>query len=522
MKKSGFYLLLLLPLLSYAITAPVITTRFNANKVTLDFAPVNEAIAYKLYFAPNLTLCAPLENCIIDLKTETSFSYDLSLNEFYAIAVASIAADATEGLSNIEIISLNQNQLGGESTIIRNNFNAANPIPNLSTETLARHEIGKTFFNRIFDASTGLGPLYNQSSCQSCHINGGRGRPSNPDNDSGNTVIRITIPSTDESAPFFAEQLADKTTDPAIPAHAQISVNYVESTFRFDDGAEGRTEYSVQIPNYTITPYRFLSTSTRLSARMPPAIFGMGLLAAVDEAEILKNEDPDDTKTKDNISGRANYINNSAGQNQVARFGLKANALTLSDQISADLHQSMGITLSETNPTELNNLNLYIQTLAVPSRDTSLNPEMIKKGEIHFTLAGCAACHIPTLKTGIVNNFPALSNQIIHPYSDLLLHDMGTPLGDNRPDFLATGNEWRTPPLWGIGLAERIAGGVAFYLHDGRARNITEAIMWHGGEALNAKNYFKGTTSSDINGNPILNGLNDQSRAELIEFIKSL
>jgi CxxC motif-containing protein (DUF1111 family) len=154
----------------------------------------------------------------------------------------------------------------------------------------------------------------------------------------------------------------------------------------------------------------------------------------------------------------------------------------------------------------LNSVVLYVQTLAVPSRRNFDDPA-VKSGKTLFRQIGCASCHITELKTGIHPEIPELSNQTIHPYTDLLLHDMGEELADNRPDYKADGREWRTPPLWGIGLIE-IVNGHTFFLHDGRARNLEEAILWHNGEGKASKeNFVK---------------LSKENREALIKFLKSL
>ena len=154
----------------------------------------------------------------------------------------------------------------------------------------------------------------------------------------------------------------------------------------------------------------------------------------------------------------------------------------------------------------LENVTFYVQTLSVPARRNTDKTE-VRQGQLIFAQAGCGSCHIPTLKTGQFEGVASISNQIIHPYTDMLLHDMGDGLADNRPDFLADGNEWRTPPLWAIGLTE-VVHGHTFFLHDGRARNLMEAIMWHGGEAENAKSY--------------VNNLSETERDALVAFLNSL
>jgi CxxC motif-containing protein (DUF1111 family) len=210
----------------------------------------------------------------------------------------------------------------------------------------------------------------------------------------------------------------------------------------------------------------------------------------------------------------------------LGRFGLKANTATILTQVAAAYNNDMGITTSvfknETTHGQLQADNLiddpelpdsilqavkfYVQTLAVPAR-RNVTDEIVKKGKLLFNEIECNKCHQPVLFTSTNVSFPSISNQRITPYTDLLLHDMGTGLADNRPDFKASGNEWRTAPLWGLGLFEKV-NFPAFYLHDGRARTITEAILWHGGEAEFSKNKFK--------------NLSKEERNTLLKFLKSL
>jgi CxxC motif-containing protein (DUF1111 family) len=181
---------------------------------------------------------------------------------------------------------------------------------------------------------------------------------------------------------------------------------------------------------------------------------------------------------------------------------------TCKEQLSADtiIGFNKNVIASEITPLRLQATELYVRALAVPMRRNVDDPQ-VQRGEQLFAAAQCSACHVPEMKTGEFPDLPQLANQTIHPYTDLLLHDMGAELSDGRPDYLASGSEWRTPPLWGIGLSETVNGAGAF-LHDGRARNFTEAILWHGGEANNAREAFS--------------KLKREERAALIAFLQSL
>jgi CxxC motif-containing protein (DUF1111 family) len=259
---------------------------------------------------------------------------------------------------------------------------------------------------------------------------------------------------------------------------------------------------------------------------MAPPFFGLGLLQNIPEATLLSHVDENDANG-DGISGRAHYVwDQYTGKMLIGRFGMKANTATILTQVGSAYQQDMGITNyifpsessfgqtqydgrnddPELPDSVLNGTAFYIKSLAVPARRDVTDPAVLQ-GEKLFTQINCSGCHIPTMQTGIDVTFPQLSNQRIHPYTDLLLHDMGAALADGRPDFLASATEWKTPALWGIGLFER-TNGTPFYLHDGRARTIEEAILWHGGEATAAKNKFQQLATADRNA--------------LVKFIKSL
>jgi CxxC motif-containing protein (DUF1111 family) len=264
-----------------------------------------------------------------------------------------------------------------------------------------------------------------------------------------------------------------------------------------------------------------------ISPRIAPAVFGVGLLEAVPEEVIVAAADPDDVDG-DGVSGRPNRIVDSDGDISLGRFGWKANVASVEQQTAGAFLGDVGIT-SSIHPTQdctaaevacrdaisggepelddhkLGRVVFYTRTLAVPARRDVTVPDVVA-GEAVFSSIGCASCHTPELQTGDTD-IVALRGQTIRPYTDLLLHDLGPGLADGRPDGLATGTEWRTPPLWGIGLVETVNGHTRF-LHDGRARNLTEAVLWHGGEADGAQQRFRSLSASE--------------RAALIAFLESL
>jgi CxxC motif-containing protein (DUF1111 family) len=258
-------------------------------------------------------------------------------------------------------------------------------------------------------------------------------------------------------------------------------------------------------------------------------MIGFGLLEAIPEQTLLALADAAD-QDGDGISGRPNRVWDWTQQRQVlGRFGWKANQPTVAQQVTGAFLGDIGITSvlfprqnctaaqtqctaapiggqPEISPEQLEPVIFYSRTLAVPAR-RDLDDAGVQRGEQLFAQAQCGRCHVSTWRTGPVDELPTLSHQTIHPYTDLLLHDMGAELSDERPDFDATGREWRTPPLWGMGLVSKVNGHTNF-LHDGRARNITEAILWHGGEAETAREYFRHLSRPD--------------REALVRFIESL
>ena len=311
-----------------------------------------------------------------------------------------------------------------------------------------------------------------------------------------------------------------------VPIEGEFIIVYQEMPGVFVDGEP----YSLRRPTYRFRKLAFgpMNPETLVSPRVAPAIVGMGLLEAIPEADILSAADPDDADG-DGISGRVNMVwDERKGAMSLGRFGWKANVPTVEQQTAGAFLGDLGVT-SELFPEEnctapqencmaapdggrpeigekrLADVVFYTQTLAVPAMRDISDPQ-VQKGSQIFVQAGCAVCHTPRHTTG-PHEIEALSNQTIYPYTDLLLHDMGPELADGRPDFEANGQEWRTPPLWGIGLVETVSGHTMF-LHDGRARNLTEAILWHGGEGAAARDAFKALTKEE--------------REALIRFLNSL
>ena len=429
---------------------------------------------------------------------------------------------------------------GGQATVFDTTPNAfSQPIPGLDRDQELLFFVGNSFFNQNWvtaPASTtardGLGPFFNARSCASCHFKDGRGRA--PDFD-GETptgfLMRLSLPGTDfyGSAlpePTYGDQLQDQAIE-GFDAEGAITITYEEVPFTFPDGAT----VLLRQPVYHVAnlAYGDLHPETQFSPRVASQMIGMGLLEAVPEAAILALADPND-QDGDGISGRPNLVWDAFNsQTTIGRFGWKANQPSVLQQTAGAFLGDMGITTPlfglencteivaacltalnggtpEIEPDDFLKVVLYSSSLAVPARRDWDDPEVLQ-GKMLFNEIGCASCHTPLLETGIHPTIPALSQQTIRPYTDLLLHDMGEGLADGRPDFQASGSEWRTPPLWGIGLIETVNGHTNF-LHDGRARNVLEAILWHDGEAAQVRDNFANLTPA--------------ARDALLRFLNSL
>ena len=379
----------------------------------------------------------------------------------------------------------------------------------------------------------GLGPLFNRNSCSACHLKDGRGRPPvDGEERLKSKLVRLSIPGQDEHGgplphPIYGGQLQEQGIL-GVPAEGRTKISWTEETLSFKDG----TPYTLRKPSYEVTELAYgpLGDDILMSPRVAPAVFGLGLLENIPEENLMAQADPED-QDGDGISGRPNRVWNVETQAQsIGRFGWKANKPTLLQQNAGAFNGDMGLTTSlfptpsctaqqadcaketqygeqpEVRDEDLDKLTTYLSLIAVPAR-RDIESKQTQRGERLFYKAQCNACHLPQQTTGDRSIHPEFNNQVIHPYTDLLLHDLGEGLADNRPDFEATGQEWRTPPLWGIGLV-KVVNKHTFFLHDGRARNLTEAILWHGGEASQAKETFQNFSQKD--------------REALVSFLESL
>jgi CxxC motif-containing protein (DUF1111 family) len=429
---------------------------------------------------------------------------------------------------------------GGETTV----FETGGMSFSLAARNLkgARRDdffVGNAFFKRNWvtaPASTsgqdGLGPTFNATACAACHFMDGRGAPpQKPDDAFLGLLVRLSVPGEDEhGGPVDEPSYGGQFNHHAIlgvPAEGGTHVTYVEAPGQFDDG----TPYSLRVPTYTYSDLAFgpMAADVMMSPRTANAMIGLGLLEAVDETAVLAHADENDVDG-DGVSGRANRVWDPKAQaTRLGRFGWKANQPGIEQQVSGAFLGDIGIT-SPLHPTQncpasqavctaaitggdpeadqetIDQVSYYSRLLAVPARRDFKAPDVLC-GKKLFEDAGCASCHVAKYVTGEFADLPELAHQTIFPYSDMLLHDMGEDLADHRPDFLATGTEWRTPPLWGLGLVHVVNDHTNF-LHDGRARDTSEAILWHGGEGVAARDAYRAMSKDD--------------RATLIRFVESL
>ncbi len=446
---------------------------------------------------------------------------------------------------------------GGQATIVDASDAAyLHPLPSLDAKQQELFALGhRMFSNRwaVFwfeNAEFGRGPTSNAQACTTCHANNGRGLVTGtpelpsvgaaglprdhhitvPFEPAPNLVVRLSIPGQDAHGgpnphPYYGDQLQIFGVKGVVAAEGQFSIEWKEQTLTLSDGEQ----VSLRRPVVTLSELAYgpLGEGAMSGVRLAPPLVGIGLLQAVPEEAILALA----TRAPiDGIRGHANQVwDESQGRTVVGRFGLKANHGSVREQVAAAFINDIGLSSPvypdqncpaiqkgcpelmtggkpEITALRLAATQLYVSALGVPAR-RNVDDVAVKHGERLFVEARCAVCHVPELKTGPYPELPQLAGQTIHPYTDLLLHDMGDALADGRPDYLATGSEWRTAPLWAIGLSKTVNGGSNF-LHDGRARNFVEAILWHGGEGEASREAFRRMSSDD--------------RRALVAFLESL
>jgi len=422
------------------------------------------------------------------------------------------------------------------------------PISMLNSEQTAAWAKGKEQFNEAWVVAPdpsgvwGLGPTFNEDRCAHCHVNNGRAKAADDGREAElGLLVRLSTPGQTKEGgpnphPVYGDQLQNRGIQDRVPAEGRVLVHYVPREVSFADGEA----VVLHAPKLEFKDLHFgeLGPDIMTSPRIAPAMIGLGLLEAVPEQSLLQiaQQQPADMR------GNPNYVWDFENEQKVlGRFGWKANQPSIRQQTAGAFLGDIGATSSifpeencpaaqteclnipsaskcggqggctgnyrpEVVPSRLSNITLYLQTLAVPAR-RNLNDTDVQRGEGLFRDAQCAVCHVPQLKPGAKPAIAAAASVDFHPYTDLLLHDMGAALADGRPDYLASGTEWRTAPLWGIGLLKTV-NGHSDLLHDGRARNVTEAILWHGGQAERSREAFRAMSKAE--------------RTALVKFVESL
>tara|TARA_R100000027_G_scaffold52103_2_gene40794 strand:- start:19141 stop:20514 length:1374 start_codon:yes stop_codon:yes gene_type:complete len=428
---------------------------------------------------------------------------------------------------------------GGDTTRFERGRDAFNrPTPNLTPENRIAFFVGNSFFKQNWIAAPGsansrdgIGPYFNSRSCTGCHTFDSRGlMPTSPEEAPVALLVRISQGLDSETGaplpdPLYGLQLQNFSL-PGLKPEVSISIDWETIEGSYPDG----TPYTLKKPVLLLSDWLNGSPepSLQTSARLAPQVPGVGLLEAIPASTLEGLADPEDADG-DGISGRLQIVGfRPDGSPIIGRFGWKAEQPTVRDQSASAFHGDMGLSTTiftndqdqapydrtafpaggepEVEDKVLDHVARYSMLLGVPGRQNTEDPEVLR-GQRIFHQMKCATCHTPKLRTGDLPDLPEVSQQTIRPYTDLLLHDMGEGLSDDRPVFNASATEWRTPPLWGIGTLENIHGQTAF-LHDGRAATMEEAILWHGGEAEQSRYDFMNLPKSD--------------REALLAFLQSL
>jgi CxxC motif-containing protein (DUF1111 family) len=480
---------------------------------------------------------------IIGMNKHTSSKRSLRLSVLLAVLLLAAGALAI-GQDGVDDATLS----AGSFTIKRFDRQAfSEPSPVLTHKQRHIFMVGRSVFNRQWAAVTslngdwGLGPTFIADRCSACHVNTGRGSPPQSSGEQLlSMLVRVSIPGTDEHGgpkphPNYGDQIQNRSMDgrsvdvayagAPVPNEADLFLDWEESSVTFADGETA----TLRKPKLRVENLKFgeLGNGTMLSLRTAPPLVGAGFLEAVSEETILSIAEK---QRAQNFNGRPNRVWDAVNERMaLGRFGWKANVPNLKQQIAAAALGDMGVNSNlypgqncppvqticakqlpgnfpEIIDHEIDSVELWLQGLAVPERRDVKDSQVTLGAEL-FAKAQCAVCHVPDLKTARFPNLPQLSDQIFHAYTDLLLHDMGGDLADGRPDFAAGPRDWRTPTLWGLGLSQTVSGSTAM-LHDGRARNVSEAILWHGGEAEGSREAFR--------------NMSREEREALAKFVESI
>ncbi len=522
-------------------------------------------IALILFSALSITACQQSDNASASNDSMADES-TLALSTERTQTIETLAGVPMQTLATFDPQEIKQ---GGDTGItITSSESYSKPSSNLSASRKGNFFIGNAFFKQpwvIAPASTdsrdGLGALFNVAACQSCHVKDGRGHaPMTSEDDADSLLIRLAMPATtDEERQLLEQSLIEKVAHPmyggqlqdrgiqGVPAEARIAVTWTDKPVTFTDG---HVE-TLRAPTFNLTNpgYGDFDDELMVSPRIALPMIGLGLLEQIPDADIKKQADSDDNNN-DGIRGKFNWVMDpQTGKTALGRFGWKAGQTKLLTQNQSAFNEDMGLTskirpnesctplqtacLNATTgaddqgdgkpPVEVSDevakfVEFYTRNLAVPHRREA-DSELVLAGKKRFYDMGCQSCHTPRYQLPKTDDDHLEQHgQVIYPYTDLLLHDMGDDLADRtiagklppktaQVEFLANSYEWRTPALWGIGLAQTVDPQATF-LHDGRARTLMEAVLWHGGEAKNQQQ-------------KVLK-LDKEGRAELNAFLKSL
>ena len=434
-----------------------------------------------------------------------------------AVVVALAASAVFAFAGEVQLAAL----AGGDFTVSDESALAYSlPGPGLDAAQLELFANGRQEFNQrwvvlaVIGGKWGRGPTSNGETCIDCHAGNGRGHAPDSERETlASMVVRLSIPGENEHGgplpqPSYGDQMQNQGELGRVFPEGDAVIAWGEREERLADGSN----VTLRAPKLRFTNLAFgpLGADIMTSVRIAPPVFGAGLLEAVAENAVL---DIARRQQELGFNGRPNTVwDVEKKTTALGRFGWKANQPSLRQQNASAFRNDMGVTtgvfkrencpdrqvacrkrplgmVPEQPERAFNELLFYTRALGVPARRQVEDPVTLR-GEQLFAQAQCAVCHVPEIKTGDYPALPQLGQQVIHPYTDLLLHDMGERLADGRPDFLAGPRDWRTPPLWGIGLSGKVNGNASL-LHDGRARNLTEAILWHGGEAEPSREAFR-------------------------------
>lgn len=438
------------------------------------------------------------------------------------------ACNSEETINKPDTVNTKERSAGDMTVFLESSLAYKEPAPNINNLNLhfdgdQIYETGRISYGSLYP---GLGPVYNNFSCSGCHQSNGRSKPtlwSHGGSGPGYSVFLMFLNTANgEPVPGYGGALQDQSTFGITP-EGRIAVSYSYEQGTFSDG----DTYELARPVYTVTDWVTGSEPQDIltSFRIPLRHIGLGLLLAVPDAVILDFASKQVAESGGFITGKPNYVIDRNGELRVGHINHKAESVDLTVEIS--FNSDIGATNSmfpieafadqnpnvpdsvlnhpvEISDVDMNSVDYYLHTLGVPAR-RNVNDPIVLRGKELFKSAGCILCHRTDIRTTTEmiktiggTNVPEVVNQLIHPYTDFLLHDMGPDLADGRPVGNASGSEWRTTPLWGIGL-QNIVNGHTYFLHDGRARNFIEAIMWHGGESSASREYFRKLSRVDRN-----------------------